>query len=88
MPLPEDLHAELDRRLAPVDAARAAFPGDRTTRQPVHTCYGLDCGALDDAGVRTVTGVEHTVLARLAGRAARMDPPATGSGGRRPTIPW
>jgi citrate lyase beta subunit len=40
MPLPEDVLAELDRRLAPVDAARAAaFPGDRTTRQPVHTCY-------------------------------------------------
>ena len=33
MPLPEDLYAELDRRLAPVDAARAAaFPGERTTR--------------------------------------------------------
>jgi citrate lyase beta subunit len=40
MPLREDVLAELDRRLAPVDAARAAgFPGDRTTRQPVHTCY-------------------------------------------------
>jgi citrate lyase beta subunit len=38
--LPEDVYAELDRRLAPVDAARAAaFPGERTTRQPVHTCY-------------------------------------------------
>ena len=32
--------AELDRRLAPVDAARlAAYPGERSTRQPVHTCY-------------------------------------------------
>ena len=40
MPLPEDVYAELDRRLAPVDAVRAAaFPGERTTRQPVHTCY-------------------------------------------------
>jgi citrate lyase beta subunit len=40
MSLPEDVLAELDRRLASVDAARAAaFPGDRTTRQPVHTCY-------------------------------------------------
>ena len=38
--LPEDVYAELDQRLAPVDAARAAaFPGERTTRQPVHTCY-------------------------------------------------
>jgi citrate lyase beta subunit len=38
--LPDDLLAELDRRLAPVDAARAAaFPGERPGRQPVHTCY-------------------------------------------------
>jgi hypothetical protein len=38
MPLPEDVCAELDRRLAPVDGARAACPGERTARQPVHTC--------------------------------------------------
>ena len=38
MPLPEHVHAELDRRLPPVDGARAACPGERTTRQPVHTC--------------------------------------------------
>jgi citrate lyase beta subunit len=38
--LPEDVYAELDRRLGPVDAARAAaFPGERPARQPVHTCY-------------------------------------------------
>lgn len=38
--LPEDVYAELDRRLAPVDAARlGAFPGERPDRQPVHTCY-------------------------------------------------
>jgi citrate lyase beta subunit len=38
--LPEDVYAELDRRLATVDAARlAAYPGERATRQPVHTCY-------------------------------------------------
>lgn len=38
--IPEDVYAELDRRLAPVDAARAAaYPGERSTRQPVHTCY-------------------------------------------------
>jgi len=38
--LPEDVYAELDRRLAPVDAARlAAYPGERPGRQPVHTCY-------------------------------------------------
>jgi citrate lyase beta subunit len=36
----EELLAELDRRLAPVDAARlAAYPGESPTRQPVHTCY-------------------------------------------------
>ncbi|MGY1591961.1 DUF6986 family protein [Geodermatophilus sp. SYSU D00708] len=38
--LPDDVYAELDRRLGPVDAARAAgYPGERTGRQPVHTCY-------------------------------------------------
>src|SRR3954449_12973259 len=40
MGLDEEIYAELDRRLEPVDAARiAAYPGERTTRQPVHTCY-------------------------------------------------
>ncbi|MGY1732769.1 DUF6986 family protein [Geodermatophilus sp. SYSU D01045] len=38
--LDEGIYAELDRRLAPVDAARAAaYPGERPGRQPVHTCY-------------------------------------------------
>jgi hypothetical protein len=38
--LGEEVYAELDRRLAPVDDARlAAFPGERPDRQPVHTCY-------------------------------------------------
>src|SRR5690242_7361911 len=38
--LDESVYAELDRRLAPVDAARAAaYPGERAERQPVHTCY-------------------------------------------------
>jgi hypothetical protein len=38
--VPEELLAELDRRLAPVDAARlAAYPGESPARQPVHTCY-------------------------------------------------
>ncbi|MCW2635691.1 MAG: uncharacterized protein JWQ99_2058 [Blastococcus sp.] len=36
----EGVLVELDRRLAPVDAARlAAFPGERPGRRPVHTCY-------------------------------------------------
>jgi len=38
--IPEDVLAELDRRLEPVDAARlAAYPGESPARQPVHTCY-------------------------------------------------
>ncbi len=38
--LDDDVYTGLDRRLAPVDAARlAAYPGDRSARQPVHTCY-------------------------------------------------
>ncbi|SNS76092.1 Citrate lyase beta subunit [Geodermatophilus saharensis] len=38
--LGDGIYAELDRRLAPVDAARAAaYPGERPGRQPVHTCY-------------------------------------------------
>jgi citrate lyase beta subunit len=38
--LPEAVYEELDRRLAPVDAARiAGFPGERAGRRPVHTCY-------------------------------------------------
>ena len=40
MGIDDEVYAELDRRLAPVDAARlAAYPGDRPERQPVHTCY-------------------------------------------------
>jgi hypothetical protein len=40
MGLDESVYAELDRRLAPVDAARlAAYPGERPDRQPVHTVY-------------------------------------------------
>ncbi len=38
--LDDAVYAELDRRLGPVDAARAAaYPGERPGRQPVHTCY-------------------------------------------------
>ncbi|MGY1638235.1 DUF6986 family protein [Geodermatophilus sp. SYSU D00742] len=40
MGLDDAVYAELDRRLAPVDAARsAAYPGERAGRRPVHTCY-------------------------------------------------
>jgi citrate lyase beta subunit len=38
--IPEELIDELDRQLAPVDTARlAAYPGESSARQPVHTCY-------------------------------------------------
>jgi citrate lyase beta subunit len=38
--LPEELYAELDRRLTPGDALRMArYPGEWPERQPVHTCY-------------------------------------------------
>ncbi|TFV62573.1 UNVERIFIED_ORG: aldolase [Bacillus sp. AZ43] len=38
--LPEELYAELDRRLTPTDALRLArYPGEWPERQPVHTCY-------------------------------------------------
>jgi citrate lyase beta subunit len=38
--LPEDVYAELDRRLTPGDALRLArYPGEWPQRQPVHTCY-------------------------------------------------
>jgi citrate lyase beta subunit len=38
--IPVELLDELDRRLAPVDAARmAAYPGESSSRQPVHTVY-------------------------------------------------
>ena len=40
MTLPEELFAELDRRLTPGDALRLArYPGEWPERQPVHTCY-------------------------------------------------
>ncbi len=38
--LGEAVYAELDRRLRGVDDARVtAYPGERSSRQPVHTCY-------------------------------------------------
>jgi citrate lyase beta subunit len=38
--LGEEIYAELDRRLTPVDAVRLTrFPGEWPERQPVHTCY-------------------------------------------------
>jgi citrate lyase beta subunit len=38
--LPEEIYAELDRRLTPIDALRLTrYPGEWPERQPVHTCY-------------------------------------------------
>ena len=38
--LGEEVYAELDRALTPIDALRLArYPGDWPERQPVHTCY-------------------------------------------------
>src|SRR4051812_13632885 len=83
MPLDEEIYAELDRRLEPVDAARlAAYPGERPERQPVHTCYvpadavvpGLATAwgqaalaALDEHGVPDV-GLSPEVLEQLLPR--------------------
>ena len=40
MTLGEEVYAELDRQLTPVDALRLArYPGEWPERQPVHTCY-------------------------------------------------
>ena len=40
MRLPDDVYAELDRRLGPVDATlRQRYPGAAPGRQPVHTVY-------------------------------------------------
>jgi hypothetical protein len=81
--LPEQVYAELDRRLAPVDAARlAAFPGSRSSRQPVHTCYvpadavvpGLaarwgaaSLAALDEHGLPDL-GIDPELLERVLPR--------------------
>ena len=66
MPLPEDVCAELDRRLAPVDGARAGCPAERTARQPVHTC----CVPADAV-------VPGLAAARGAEALAALDEPAT-----------
>jgi hypothetical protein len=81
--LDDAVYAELDRRLGPVDAARAAaYPGDRAGRQPVHTCYvpadavvpGLAAAwgaaalaALDEHGLPDL-GVDPALVAELLPR--------------------
>ncbi|SEP25541.1 DUF6986 family protein [Trujillonella endophytica] len=40
MSLGEEVYAQLDRQLTPIDALRLArYPGEWPERQPVHTCY-------------------------------------------------
>ncbi|MGY1672057.1 DUF6986 family protein [Geodermatophilus sp. SYSU D00710] len=81
--LDDAVYAELDRRLAPVDTARAAaYPGERPGRQPVHTCYvpadavvpGLAAGwgaaalaALDEHGLPDL-GYDAGLLAEVLPR--------------------
>src|SRR3954470_18572197 len=60
----DDLMAELDRRLAPADAALAAdYPGDRGVRQPVHTVYvpadRYDAGTVDDWGAQARAALDE-----------------------------
>jgi citrate lyase beta subunit len=61
--LAEELVAELDRRLAPVDAAlRRAYPGEPAGRQPVHTVYvpadRFDADLVRRWGARAVAAIE------------------------------
>jgi citrate lyase beta subunit len=79
--LPDSVLADLDRRLAAADAARAAaYPGEPAGRQPVHTVYvpadrvrpGLVAewgaaalAALDGVDLPAVTGLDPAVLPRV-----------------------
>ena len=81
--VPERVLTELDQRLAPVDAARlAAYPGESSSRQPVHTCYvpadavvpGLAAGwgraalaALDEHGLPDL-GLDRALVEQLLPR--------------------
>ncbi|HST67978.1 MAG TPA: aldolase, partial [Mycobacteriales bacterium] len=84
--LPESVLADLDRRLAASDAARAArYPGEPRGRQPVHTVYvpadrvtpGLaaDWGAqalaaLDGVDLAGITGLDPDALPRVRAKLA------------------
>jgi citrate lyase beta subunit len=62
--LGEDVYDELDRRLAPVDAAlRRDYPGEAPGRQPVHTVYV----PADRAGPDVVAQWRDAALAALDG---------------------
>jgi citrate lyase beta subunit len=78
MGLDDSVYAELDRRLAPVDAARlAAYPGERATRQPVHTCYvpadAVVPGLAADWGAAALAALDEHGLPDLGLSAALME---------------
>jgi citrate lyase beta subunit len=85
--LPESVLADLDRRLAASDAARAArYPGEPRGRQPVHTVYvpadqvrpGLAArwgaqalAAIDGVDLAGITGLDPAVLPRVVAKLER-----------------
>jgi citrate lyase beta subunit len=85
--LPDSVYADLDRRLAASDAARAArYPGEPAGRQPVHTVYvpadrvrpGLAAAwgeaalaAVDGVDLPVVTGLDPAVMPRVLAKLAR-----------------
>jgi citrate lyase beta subunit len=85
--LPESVFADLDRRLAASDAARAArYPGEPSGRQPVHTVYvpadrvrpGLAAAwgaealaAIDGVDLPAITGLDPAVLPRVRAKLDR-----------------
>jgi len=85
--LSESVFADLDRRLAASDAARAArYPGEPSGRQPVHTVYvpadrvrpGLAAAwgaealaAIDGVDLAGITGLDPAVLPRVRAKLER-----------------
>src|SRR5215203_2054597 len=72
MGLPESVYADLDRRLAASDAARAArYPGEPAGRQPVHTVYvpadAVTGGLAVDWGARALAAVDGVDLPAVVG---------------------
>ena len=84
--LPESVLADLDRRLALSDAARAAsYPGEPSGRQPVHTVYvpadqvvpgiaarwgAAALAAIDGVDLPAVTGLDPAVMPRVLAKLA------------------
>jgi citrate lyase beta subunit len=85
--LPDSVLADLDRRLAASDAARAVrYPGEPSGRQPVHTVYvpadrvrpGLTAAwgaaalaAVDGVDLAGITGLDPAVLPRVLAKLDR-----------------